>query len=364
MPLLILSTLFLSACNKEQQVFNEVVRPIAWTEVKESDFTQKRRLSGTVFPLEATQLSFEVNGKVDWIAVNLGDSVKKGQKLAGLAQRNLQLSVNSSQANLNKAKAQYAETKNSYQRFQTLLEKQLVSIANFEKTKASYEASLSAVNLAKTQLNIAKKNLQDAVLYAPYDGKISQRHIEPSQQLAAGQIAFEVQGIEGLEVQVMVPETLIRDLTIGTPLTVQYPAFPNAINQASISEIGSRAKTANAFPVTVFIESPLAMLKAGMSAEVDFVFAGRGRDGFQGKVITVPISALGAGEQQISYVYLFNPQTKTLSKRQVSVENILNNQAQLSQGLSEGDIIATAGISFLHDGQNVKLLSKQVKTFN
>ncbi|MCP4321754.1 MAG: efflux RND transporter periplasmic adaptor subunit [Psychromonas sp.] len=362
--LLISNTLFLTACNEKQEVFTEVVRPIAWIEVEKSDFTQVRRLSGSVFPLNATQLSFEVNGKVDWINVNLGDSVTKGQKLAGLEQRNLQLALNSSQANLNKAKAQYSEAKNGFKRFQILLEKKLVSISDFEKTKANYESSLSAVNLSQAQLDIAQKNLQDSILYAPYDGKVSQRNIEPSQQLSAGQTAFEIQGVKGLEVQVIVPETLIRDLQIGDKLSVQYPAFPTSTNQGYISEIGSRAKTANAFPVTVFIENPLEMLKAGMTAEVDFVFPGQGKNGYQGETIAVPIASIGAGQGQSSYVYVFDKQTKTLSKRQVTVENISNNQAQISEGLVTGDIVATAGLSFLHDGQVVRLQSKQIQIFN
>ena len=48
----------------------------------------------------------------------------------------------------------------------------------------------------------------------------------------------------------------------------------------------------------------------------------------------------------------------------IQTENIIDNQVMISSGLKVGEIIATAGVSFLRDGQNVRLLDKHVKQFN
>jgi hypothetical protein len=51
-------------------------------------------------------------------------------------------------------------------------------------------------------------------------------------------------------------------------------------------------------------------------------------------------------------------------KTQVQTENILNNEVFISSGLQEGDIIATAGVAFLRDGQQVSLLDLNIQRFN
>ena len=357
-------TLLLSGCGEKKAVFDEVIRPIAWLEVQQSSFNQVRRLSGSVYPVEETNLSFEVGGKVEGVKVKLGASVKRGDELASLDQRNFNLSMQTSQANLQKAYASLSESENEFKRYAELSKKGLVSKSGYDNAKAAFESATSAVNLAKAQVAISSKDLSDSILIAPYDGKITKRLIEPSMQVAPGQAVFEIEGEDGLEVQVMVPETLIQELISGSEVNIHYSAFSQLKSKGQITEISSRASTANAFPVTILITSSLEGLRAGMTAEVDFVFAGVGRTGYAGKTFHLPISALGADEGQKAYVFVYHTKKQTLEKRQVQTESIINNKVIVSSGLIDGEIIATAGISFLRDGQTVRLLDKHVQRFN
>ncbi|MBA6233925.1 MULTISPECIES: efflux RND transporter periplasmic adaptor subunit [unclassified Colwellia] len=354
----------LSGCDKEEQPFKEAIRPIAWQEVQQSSFDQVRRLSGTIYPVEEANLSFEVGGKIQWIKVKLGDEVKRGDALARLDQRNFNLSRQSAQANLQKSYAALSEAENEYKRYAELSSKGLVSKSGFDNAKAAFESATSAVNISKTQLDIAKKDLSDSILTAPYNGKITKRLSEPSMQISPGQAIFQIEGDDGLEVQVMVPETMIRDLSKGNEIDIHYPAFPTLNSKGTIAEISSRAATANAFPVTILINTELKNLRAGMTAEVDFTFQGIGRTGYQGKAFHLPISALAADEGQKSYVFVYNVEQQKLHKRMVQTESILNNEVLVSAGLASGEIIAIAGVSFLRDGQSVQLLDKHVKRFN
>lgn len=351
-------------CSEPKAKFEETIRPIAWQAVTQTSLDQVRRLSGTVYPIEATDLSFEVNGKVDWVKVKLGDSVQRGDALAQLDQRNFTLSVQSSQANLQQAKASLVEAENEYKRYTELLEQGLVSRSGFDNAKATFESTSSAVSIAKTQLDISQKNLDDTLLVAPYNGMITKRMIEPSMQIASGQSTFEIAGEDGLEIQVMVPENLIDNLSKGKDISIDFPAIIGVKALGSVTEIGSRAEAANAFPVTVVINTDIAGLRAGMTAEVDFTFEGVGRTGYTGKIFRVPVSALSAQKLQKAAVFVYNPTTKLLEKRLVQTESIIGNQVLISSGLTEGEIIATAGVSFLRDGQNVRLLDKNIRRFN
>lgn len=357
-------SLFILGCNEPKETFEEVVRPIAWVEVQRASFNQIRRISGTVYPVDSTNLSFEVGGKVEWVKVNLGDEVKRGDALARLDQRNFNLSMQSSQANLQKAYASLSEAKNQFNRYTELLAKELVSKSGYDNAKALFESASSAVNLAKAQVDISNKELSDSILTAPYDGAITKRLIEPSMQVMPGQGVFEIQGQGGLEVRVMVPETMIKDLLLGSEIAIHYSAFPQRTSQGTITEIGSRALAANAFPVTIVITSSIEGLRAGMTAEVEFTFPGEGRTGFTGDTFQLPIAAMGADLGQKAFVYVYDPDTEVINKRIVQTESIINNQIIVSSGLNEGEIIAIAGISFLRDGQTVRLLDKQVTLFN
>ena len=363
MPL-ILFTLFLVGCNKPVKEVNKPVRPIMWTTVELSPFEQIRTLSGIVAPVEATKLSFEVQGKIKAIEVNLGNEVVKGQELASLNKRSFALGLQSAQAQYQQAKATLLDAENSHRRYEKLLKQGVVSQSGFDNAKANFDASKSAADVAKAQLDIASKNLQDSTLLAPYDGIITKRLFEPSQQISAGQSLFEIEGKHGLEIHVMVPETLIRELTQNAILPIHFPVLPDVSMQGQVTEIGTRAEFANAFPVTVVLQGDNPLLRAGMTAEVEFSFAGTGRTGHKGDAIHIPVTALSAGLAQKAYVFVYNKESQQVTKTQVQTENIFKNEVIISSGLKQGDIIATAGVAFLRDGQQVSLVDNSIQRFN
>ncbi|MCP4987819.1 MAG: efflux RND transporter periplasmic adaptor subunit [Colwellia sp.] len=361
---LLFIALLLIGCNEQTKQVNTAIRPIKWTEVSLSSLNQIRVLSGIVAPVEATKLSFEVGGKIQDINVNLGDDVSKGQQLAHLNKRSFNLELQSAQAKYQQSKASLADAKNTYFRYQTLLKQGVVSQSSFDNAKANYDANKSAVDVAQAQLDIASKNMQDSILLAPYDGIITRRLFEPSQQITSGQSVFEIEGKHGLEIQVLVPETLIQELTHDAILPIKFPVLPKIQMFGRITEIGTRAESANAFPITVVLQGDNPLLRAGMTAEVEFVFEGEGRSGHKGPSIKVPLTSISAGLENKTFVFVFNAKEKIVQRREIKTENILNNQVYISAGLQPGDIIATAGVAFLRDGQQVSLLDSKTKRFN
>lgn len=362
--LLLLCSALLISCSEPPVSYEPLIRPIAWTRVQTSNFEQVRRLSGIVAPVETANLSFLVGGKIQSVKVLLGDKVKAGQELSRLDQRSFNLSLQSSQAQLEQSQATLTEAENEFKRYSELVAQGVVSKSGFDNAKAAYDSAKSAVNVAKAQLELANKNLQDSILLAPYSGIITKRIIEPSQQISPGQTAFEIEGEHGLEVRVMVPENLIQELEKGASLPVHFPALPELQLKGVITEVGTRAESANAFPVVLLLQGMESNLRAGMTAEVDFTFEGVGRTGYKGNTIKVPVAAIHPDTGQNAYVFVYDPEQQVVNKRQVQTENILDNQVLISSGLQDGEIIATAGVAFLRDGQQVSLLDTHIQRFN
>ncbi|WP_343564162.1 efflux RND transporter periplasmic adaptor subunit [Kiloniella sp. b19] len=339
-------------------------RPIAWIEIAETEFEQLRRISGILVAAENADLSFQVAGKIESIDVNLGDTVTKGQVLAELDQSSYELSSRASEGQLQEARARLTEARNEYNRQQDLFSKGWVAKASLDNAQAALDTAQSSVDIAQAQLELSQKDLTDTALRAPYDGKISSRLAEPSQQITAGQTVLIIEGKEGLEVSATVPETLIGKLQQNQSYAVRFPALPGLALNGRITEIGTQATQANAFPVTLLLADADDRLRAGMSAEIDFKFLGEGRTGRSGKAFRVPPTALLAGEDGNAYVFIYDAEAKTVRRQAVQTENVLNNQVLVGKGLKEGDVIATAGVEYLHDGQKVTLLGVGPKVFN
>ena len=353
-----------SACQEPPAPQQKVIRPIAWMQVQAEEMQQMRRLSGILAPVETARLSFEVPGKIASVSATLGEKVSKGQELARLDQRTFHLSVQSAEGQLDKANAALVEARNTYKRYTELLASGGISQSGYDNARAAFESAQSASKVAQTQLDIARKNLQDSILSAPYDGVITQRLIEPSQQIAAGQPGFEIEGEDGLEVHVLVPENLIQLLRRDQALDVHFPVAPDMVLQGQITELGTRAQNANTFPVTVLLNDTHPNLRAGMTAEVDFLVDAVGRTGFSGPGIRIPVSAISPDMGQGAFVFVYDEASGTVRKRTVQTEAIFNNTVYLSSGLNNGEIIAVAGVAHMHDGQQVTLQDNMVQVFN
>ena len=271
--------------------------------------------------------------------------VKKGQVLARLSQRDAKSLYLSSQAD-------YVNKESYYNRMKVARESKAVSQQDVSDAKTELE--IAASNLA-----INKKGLEDTVLRAPYDGIITFKDVDEAQQVYIGETLFKIDSGEGLEVSVFVPETLIKKLVQDKIYTVTFPAARGLEMKGVLKEIGTQATRANSFPVVLYLTEQSSELRAGMTAEVLFVY-------YQdvAESILIPNSALGVGHQQSSFVYVYDQSTSRLKKVTVKPLNITNNDVYVQGNIKSGDIIAVAGVPYLRDNQEVILQEQDIEIFN
>jgi len=344
-----------TACGEEPKNRPPIIRAVKTITVTEPAKGQLRRISGTIKAVNSSTLSFEVGGTVQKVSVSLGDRVRKAQVLAVLDRRPFELNLSSVQADLRKAQADLAEKTTRFEARRNLYAKGVVSKADFERAEAEYKAAGSAVDAAKAKVRLAKRDLDNTSLKAPFDGVIAMKGIEPFVTVVSGKVIFEIQGEGDLEVSVSVPDSIVKFLRKGQSVTVRLPTQRNRTVQGTINEIGSQASEANAFPLTVSITKPDADIRPGTVAEVDFVY----RSAASQIAYLIPISAIIPGSKiSAGSIFTFDRATSTVRKTAIKGRNIRDNMVEIIKGIAPGDIVVVAGVSFLRDGQKVSLLQK------
>ncbi len=341
-----------------------LLRSVIAAPVTAFDGSETRVLSGVVQSAETSQLSFEVAGIVASVNVNLGDTIAKGDVLATIEPRVFELAVKQRKGQLSEVQARLSEAQTDFNRKQQLIDSGAVSQAELDVAETQLSSLRDQVDIAQAQLELAEEELADSTLIAPYAGTIAERHVEPSQRITPGQPAFTIQGESGVEVAVLMPENLVNYIKAGDDVTVSVSAISAQGLAGQVFEVGSRAQSANAFPVTVTLDNSPAQIQPGMSAEVQF----RYQRNAQQSAFVVPLGAVGAGPDNQHYVWQLQPGDQqnayTVHKVRVTVLAMEKDTARIQGDLSTDTRVVRSGVGFLEAGQQVLLANGNHRLFN
>jgi RND family efflux transporter MFP subunit len=346
-----------SACGQDVAEPVERIRAVKTILVAERASGQMRKFPGTVEPTDNSSLSFEVSGLVQEIRLVVGDKFESGQVLAVLDKQSFELNVESARAALARAEAQNEERESAYDRQRRIQAQDpgATSQRAVDQSRAAFEGTRENVSYGRAQLSLARRDLQNAELRAPFDGVVSARHVEAFEEVRRGQPLFDVFVEGAMEATVSIPENMIGDVYLGLQGEVRLQNRADAVYEAVVSEVGSAATSANAFPVKATIIDADEQVRPGMTAELTLLFAFE-REGESGYL--VPVQAVAPGlERGDRHVFIFVPETSTVRKTMVQTSGLVGDQIVVIGGISPGDVIVVAGVPFLSDGQRVKLLN-------
>jgi multidrug efflux system membrane fusion protein len=254
------------------------------------------------------------------------------------------------------------ERRANYERYVALYESNNASKAELDEARASFDSAKSQVNASQAQLGLARRDLRKTKLTSPFNGTISVKEIEPYMELPVGKAVFGLDGEEsGYEVSAAVPDSLLINLSVGDEAEVIFPTLNNRTVRGVITELGSRSRAASTYPVTVQLQEQYDDFRSGMSVEVAFEFIPESETGEPIETgLAVPLAAILVGEGKTQFVFIYDEQSSTVKKTQIKPLNLRENDVLVEPGtLKAGDIIATAGVQFLTDGQKVNLMKEE-----
>jgi multidrug efflux system membrane fusion protein len=342
----------LAGCDEEEQEAKERIRAIKVFEVTERPGGSARNFSGTVKAVDSSELSFEVAGNVTTLTAQAGDAVEKGEALATLDRARFQLAVDAARANVARAEAVNFEKQQEFQRKKTLFDKDIVSEAALEMAQSEAETAKNGLDYARSQLDLVRRDLEKTALRAPFDGTIATRHVEPFKEVARGQPIYSIYDPRAMEVRISVPESSVKALRIGLPAVAQLPGVTPEPFDGVISEIGTSAEAGNTYPVKIRIADEDGRALPGMTAAVTLTLEYRDVSG----AFLIPAASIIGGETEgEGFVFRLVESSSTVERVPISGIGVRGNMIVITEGLSDGDIIAAAGVTFLRGGQKVKI---------
>lgn len=315
--------LMLMSSGCQQQVSNST-QPVKvkTMKVELSTLTGGQEFSGTVEESSGSALSFPVAGTVEQICVTEGQRVGKGALLAVLDKVSLQSAYEAALATLEQATDAYDRLKQLHDN-NSLPEIQWVEVQSKLKQAQSTE-------------RIARKNLEDGKLYAPFSGVISEKNVEVGQNVMPGQPVVKLVNVHPVKVAIAVPENEIAQLSLGQPVSVTVPALGGRTFEGKIAEKGIAANPlSRTYEVKARVENADGALMPGMMGTLGL----QAKDDAQ--AIILPARLVQTDEQNNPFVWI-NQQGK--AHKQILTLGLLTRKGVVvTDGLKPGDEILTEG---------------------
>ncbi|RKY79574.1 hypothetical protein DRQ12_03475 [candidate division KSB1 bacterium] len=239
--------------------------------------------TGVIEPVNKVEVKSKASGLIEYLPVEEGDFVKKGQLIARLDQTDVKNDYKQAKANLQVAEAELKYMKAEWKRAQQLFEKGMMSDSDLSKQYLQYVQAKSQLVKARTSLSLAEERLKDTILKAPISGIILQKNVQAGQIIASGisnvtggTLILTVADLNKVYVKASVDETDIGKVEKGQQVRVVADAFPEDTYYGKVLRIAPLAKVeqnVTTFEVTTEVDNPQIKLKAGMNATVEIILA-------------------------------------------------------------------------------------------
>lgn len=315
--------------------------------VTEGTFTTTVEAKGQLKPISSSVVSPSVDGTVDSINVQAGQSVNEGDVLMTIKNDELDRNVAEAQRAVAAAQEDLANAQKALASAQATPTTDVDAASAAAAGASAGSADTNTVSAAQRSLASAQANLDQAnakaagrTVTAPSSGSIVELNAKVGATVTGGMImgesdtsggkqCMQIADLSKMKVTVQVGEKDITKIAVGQSANVTYPAFPDIVSQGTVTAIASVANSDSnsgggsvTFNVDILIEAPDARLKPGMTAEVSVVTEQLD------DVVMVPTMALMTEDGEHYYVNVAtNDEGKQTRRVKVTIVTQNDNEA-------------------------------------
>ena len=366
---------------------------------------------GYIIPHRKVELAPKITGRVEWVGVEKGDQVRRGQVLLRIERREFLTAVDRAEAvlaatrarlkeleagsrpeEIDRTRAALAEARSNVanaltelRRFEQLHAEGAVSRQALDAAQNRHEVALAQQAVAEKTLRLAELgprqeqielaqaqvreaeaawratqvDLDNTEIRAPIDGTILERLVEPGEIVTTSFIGgrgaksavLSLANLLVLDVEVDVSQNEIGKVRLNQAATIVADAFPERTYRGHVSEMAPEANRQKAtLQVKVRIEAPDGVIRPEMNAKATFLEPPAGPGGAS-KVLAPREAVVTRDGQPLVYVV---DGTKAVG-RSVKIGGEVDGRVEVLEGLQGGEAVVVRGAELLRDGQRVKV---------
>ena len=338
----------LPGCREEARDARDPVRPVLVVDVRPLTEQVFGPFAGTVEPRYRSNQGFRTAGRMIARDVYVGDLVRKGDRLAALDETLLRFALTQSHSDIVNAEAQLKNAAAAEARKRTLIQGGTVAQSDLDSASTEQKTAAAKLDQARAAEAKARDQLGFAALRAEFDGVVTAWTAEVGQDVGEGTGVVTLARPDVREAVVDIPDDLIGRVRERAAFTVALQAANAVTVQGMVREIAPGADPATRTRRVRFtLDSPSDAFRLGSTITVAFTAPIPPR-------IEIPETAiLERGEG--AAVWAVAPGAGTVALRPVAVSERADGSATVTSGLGEGDLVVTAGIHRLRDGQAVRV---------
>lgn len=294
----------------------------------EREVEQIESFTGTIEANTTNNISPKMALRIADIFVEVGDKVKKGDKLAQMEA-----------VNLVQARLQMQNDSLEFERTDNLYKAGGVSKSEWDEKKLRY--SISATNYSNL--------LENTILLSPITGVVTARNYDKGDMFSMSSPLFTVEEIRPVKLMINASEKLFTNIKKGMPVDVKLDVYGNETFKGVVSlvypTIDPQTRT---FPVEVKIQNGDERVRPGMFARVTFIYGTANH-------VVVPDMAVvkltGSGDR---FVYVVENNNVVFKK--VELGRRLDTEYEIVSGLNSGDNVVIEGQVRLTNGAEVEVI--------
>jgi len=351
---LLLPLIMFLGCTPQDKQSQQVSRPVKVVRIGDEAASGVMSFAGEVRPRYETILAFRVSGKMIDRPVEVGDRVHKGQRVARLDSNDYQLGTDALNAQLTSAQAERDFACDDLTRYRELLNLRVISPAEFDRHDTAYTTARERVVALEAQLSQATNQLQYTDLLADRDGVVTALEVEAGQVVAAGQPIVKLARLDEKEIHIDIPEQRVAGIELHQKVSVTLWADGNRRYTARIREIAAAADPASrTYRVKATLLEGQDEARLGKTATVWIPVTPSPR-------IAVPLSAVFTSQDEPGRprVWLVDERAGTVRSVPVQLGEALDGEHIVVAGVVSGQLVVSAGVQRLAEGQAVRLPEK------
>lgn len=318
-------------------------------QVQRGDIISVIKTVGTLQTVQEAAISSRVPGRIVAFPFEVGDRVAAGALLVSLEPQEFQLAVQQAEAAVGLAQARLEGARRVHKRMNELRAQNITSTEREDAVATELAIGQARVREARAALNIAKDQLAQSAITAPFAGDVAQTFAHVGERISPGQPLLHVVNLDTVEVDVTISEKRIVDVQLDQAVRVRVDGFPTEEFLGTVRRLSPTVDPASrTFIATAQLANPERRLRPGMFSRVEIQVGAR-----QNALVVTREGLL----EETGEFFAVRVRDNRAERVQVTTGYRYGNFVEVRGGLELGDRVVTEGAYGLANGAAVHIVA-------